>query len=281
MTTGERARFFRSAGAYADLLEARHGELRFLVSTRDTHVAQRLFERGARGEMSTLRRALEVLAAAGTPVPEGSTFVDVGANIGTTTLPAICLHEFGRAVACEPARDNAALLRCNTVLNGVDDRVRVLPIAVSDRDEAVYLHVNSSNSGGHRVVADGRRRGSELKVEACSLDTLVRRGLLVPEDVGLLWLDVQGHEAKVLAGATRLTALGVPVVLELHPTMLGAEGVATIEAIAARDYTHVHDLRRRDEEWRPADGLHELRAQLVGQQRINTFSDVLLARRES
>jgi FkbM family methyltransferase len=280
MSAKARARLFEQAGAFVDLIEARHEELRFLVSPHDQNVGGRLFVRGGRSEIRTLGRALDSLRAAGAPVPPGTTFVDVGANIGTTTVPAVCRHGFARAVACEPSRDNVALLRCNAVLNGIDQRVRVLPIAVSDREEATYLRLHPRNSGAHHVRRQGyARRRSDVKVEALPLDALVHRGIVVPAEVGLLWLDVQGHEARVLAGATQITARGVPVVLELYPSMLRDDGMATIQAIADGHYTHFRDLRGpQSDEWLPSRRLPELRAMLENGTG-SSFTDILLVRK--
>jgi hypothetical protein len=61
--------------------------------------------------------------------------------------------------------------------------------------------------------------------------------------VGLLWLDVQGHEGHVLRGARSLTSLGTPVVLEFYPYILRrSRGMPMLSDVAAKRYTHFIDL---------------------------------------
>lgn len=271
-----RAAFFAEAAAFADLVEARHGSMRFLVGTGDMAVGRRLFERGTRGEFKTLARAMELLASAGAPVPPGKTFVDVGANIGTTTVPALIAHGFANALACEPLAENVRLLRCNALLNGVATRLRALQVAISDRTEIVHMLVRPSNSGGGRVLPAGQRgEGIRQKVKTRPLDQLATRRILDSEQVGMVWLDVQGHEGRVLAGARSVTANGPPIVLELHPGMLGDDGLAMVQEVALRDYTHLVDLRERSPVWCPVSAFGELCAVLQAEGR---FTDVLIAR---
>ena len=56
-----------------------------------------------------------------------------------------------------------------------------------------------------------------VTVPVRSVDSLVAEGLIEPARLGLVWIDVQGHEAHVLAGAQRLLEQGVPTVIEVWP----------------------------------------------------------------
>jgi FkbM family methyltransferase len=44
-----------------------------------------------------------------------------------------------------------------------------------------------------------------------TLDTLAEEGTVDVDEVGLLWLDVEGHELDVLTGATTLLERSVPM----------------------------------------------------------------------
>ena len=48
-----------------------------------------------------------------------------------------------------------------------------------------------------------------LEVATVTVDSLVG-----PDEVGLLWIDVEGHEAEVLAGAAAVVAGGARIVVE-------------------------------------------------------------------
>ena len=47
------------------------------------------------------------------------------------------------------------------------------------------------------------------------MDELAADGVFDPASVGMLWLDVEGHEVHVLAGASTVLAHSPPLVMEL------------------------------------------------------------------
>ncbi|MEA2220456.1 MAG: hypothetical protein QOJ35_3082, partial [Solirubrobacteraceae bacterium] len=162
----------------------------------------------------------------------GRTVLDIGANIGTTTVPL--LRRFGarRAIAIEPEPFNQRMLALNCLDNGVLDRVAIHAIALSDRDGEVTLALSESNFGDHRVLVDGERvagdfdeqRRTTVRVPARRLDTLVEQGDVDVGALGLVWIDAQGHEGQILAGARRLLGGPVPIVTELWPYGLRRHG---------------------------------------------------------
>jgi FkbM family methyltransferase len=180
----------------------------------------------------------------------GRLFVDVGANIGTSTISALLRHGFAGAVAAEPEPENHRLLRMNLVLNDVDDLVKALPVALSDVPGSIELVIDPENSGAHRVIPAGGD-GSWVNADArivtvprTTLDDLVAAGVIDPAEAGLLWLDVQGHEAHVIAGGGELLRRGVPIVLEFHPGMLRESGALDhLIALLESNYDRFVDLR--------------------------------------
>lgn len=253
----ERERFFRSAAEFAPgvLVDTAWGC--FAVSTTDLTVGRDLFARGARRDMKMVRRVVQVLRRLGQGWRlERSTFVDVGANVGTTTVAALHKLPFVRAVACEPEPGNLRLLRANVGLNDLGGRVLVRAAAVGESSGTLELVVDPSNSGGHYVGSGPGARSTPVT----TLDALAREGAFKPRDVGLIWLDVQGHEGYVLAGASRLRARGVPVLFELYPEGLGTEGLACLVAHTAAPYTHLLDMRRLDRDTDPAAALQPVTA---------------------
>ncbi len=280
-----RARFFDLAAGFTPVLGVKaKGGATYLVSTEDRRLGMRLFSHRQRSEMIVLRQALKVLAELGLADRAiRGTFVDVGANIGTSTITALLEHGFRDALACEPAPGNYRLLRLNAMLNGLDDRVRTVPAAVSDREGPLHLSLHRANSGGNAVVATGTKKpprwDSTIAVEGTTLDALVKSGVLVAEDVGLVWIDVQGHEGHVLQGASSLVERGVPIVLEFHPGMLSrAGGLHGLEEAVAAHYEQVIDLRcvsRERLDKRPSSAIEELSAAYSSRER-GKMTDLLL-----
>lgn len=241
-----REQFFDEAAERSPLLMATTKHGRYLVSTADRVVGRGLFAKEFRPEMSSLRHVARLLAAdPQLPSPKGSTFVDVGANIGTTSVTALRAG-FGRAVALEPSPQNVELLRLNALLNGVADEIEIFAAAVSDQPGEVQLQLSSTNWGDHRVVAASSPDGDAVTVQAVTLDQLVMDGTIRPEEVGLLWIDVQGYEGHVVAGAARLLEHRPATVLELWPEGLSAAGgLESLLDVVGQTYPRFVDLRER------------------------------------
>ncbi|MGH9164511.1 MAG: hypothetical protein ACRDZW_03220, partial [Acidimicrobiales bacterium] len=128
--SGLRGLRFHRAGRYSSLLLTPFGDGQLLVDGRDEEIGRVVFMTGGY-ERIYMRMAMDYLTSRGrAPVP-GSAFVDVGANIGTSTVDALLHFGFGRAVCVEPDAANLRLLRLNVTLNGLEDRVEILPLALS------------------------------------------------------------------------------------------------------------------------------------------------------
>lgn len=134
-----------------------------------------------------------------------STVLDVGANIGLSTL--LLARLTGRVVAYEPSPPNVALLRQNLLLNGIRN-VEVVAAAVSDRPGTLRLHVAQFGAGSH-VVAAGHVAGATIptvEVPALPLDEQD----LPP--IAFIKIDAEGHEPDVLAGARELLERDRPLI---------------------------------------------------------------------
>jgi FkbM family methyltransferase len=238
----------------------------FVVATSDAHIGKHLFVKRSRPEFRVLRRAVTVIELLlGEDALADRLFLDVGANIGTSTICALLTHGFGSAVAFEPEEVNYRLLRANVHLNGLDDRVRCMRVGVSDEPGTANLVV-PPEAGGHSWIAldadrienleRSRPRRADLgahemvplevtEVEVIALNGLVDEGVIEPEAVGMLWIDAEGHEGHILRGATALADRGVPIVFEFEPANLDLRGGGVkVREVAESSYTHFIDLRR-------------------------------------
>lgn len=221
-------------------------------------------------EQSVMQAALRILEerSGRRPFLEGTTFVDVGANLGSSVIPAVKLFGAARGIAFEPAPANYDVLRCNLILNGVEDLVDAHALALSDHDGHDTLELSGDNSGDHRIRDDGRRGGGAngatnghgalfdettrhvISVPAARLDTFLEQGRIDAERLGLVWVDVQGHEAQVLAGAEALLAArpGLPFVIEFWPYGLRrASGLDQLCATIAGTFRTVIDVRASEQ----------------------------------
>lgn len=220
----------------------------YTVSTRDRGPGRRLFVSREPPEFDVLARAVRILGERGDDV-RGSIIVDVGANIGTTTIPALGVHGFARALAFEPDPENAELLRENVALNGLEGRVEIVEAAVTDQRSRVRFGRGGPEAGGWRagagslLAADAKRRET-IEVESVTLDGALAASGVEPAEVGLVWLDVQGLEGQVVRGASRLVEARRPLVFAARRRKLErAGGVEILSRRIGDTYAAVSELR--------------------------------------
>lgn len=191
----------------------------------------------ARGARLELDLAREKAYWAGTYEPEvqdflarvlapGAVFYDVGGHIGFFSVLAARLG--ARVVTFELLPENVSRIRRNAALNGLE--IEVVKAAAWDSSEGVSLVAGDSSSEWRAAPA-----GSSGSV---SLDEFA--ALHPPPDV--IKIDVEGAEARVLAGAARLLAERRPIVIcEVH----GREERELVRQLL-RDY----DVETLGNEWR-------------------------------
>jgi FkbM family methyltransferase len=267
-----RHRFFYDARAFTPCLGAEAGSATYIVSTADKNIGRALVVRGRRKEHRHLALSLALVADAGLDTRR-NLFLDVGANIGTTAIAAMADHGFRRVLAFEPAPDNFRLLRANAVLNDLDDRMFMRAVAVSDAETTAILDVRSANAASHWLVPGGTERPGRARVPTARLDQLLELTGVGAEDVDLLWIDVEGHEGQVFAGAASLLAIPVPTVFELSPRHLRRAGGLELVLEHVQRFTHLVDLRHPEAGPLPADRIATLLDRYEGY-----FTDVLAYR---
>ena len=129
--------------------------------------------------------------------------VDVGANLGYFSLMAAALGH--RVVALEPMGRNAAKLQASIARNvGFSELIALYQYAAASRaDEVVALAATHESNQGNGQIS---RRQPVFAEGVYGIDYVqtVRLDDVVDEDVLFLKIDVEGFEAEVLNGASRL-----------------------------------------------------------------------------
>jgi FkbM family methyltransferase len=249
-----REAFFAAAGDATPYVAVEVGDEIFFVATDDTGVGRRVFVRGKRRDMTMLANGLAELATRGIEPPPDPVFVEVGANMGTTTVMALRRHGFATAVALEPSPQNVWLCRLNLVANGLQDRVTLLPFAASDRGGEMDLVIGSGNRGGHRVRPSGSDHPAKAgSVRSVTLDGLVEDGTIDPARAGLLWCDAAGHDVYAVLGASRLVEARVPMIVNVSRGIVGETREAFVSLLTPH-YAEIVELRKARRTL-PIDGL--------------------------
>lgn len=189
---------------------AEHRE-KYVVAMEDKVIGREIFLHGAY-DLCKLENAVELLRKEGVNRPRH--LIDVGANIGTITIPALTRKFFDSATAIEPHPRNLQLLRANIALNDIFDCVEIVNrVAASETGVSLLLAESRTNSGNHRISDSG------IHVRAVRLDDLD-----LPSVNCLLWMDIEGYEGHALDGAKYLLSSGIPLVSEFNPEFLRNSG---------------------------------------------------------
>ena len=164
---------------------------------------------------------LDVQRVLDAAVPEGSVVYDVGAHLGFFALGAARLAgQSGHVVAFDGDPDNVVRLRENALYNHLEGRLEVVHAAVWSSSASAGIPFRRGiepraqggvESNGHRPILGS---ADLITVPVITLDEFIARGGLLPD---VIKIDVEGGEAEVLRGGTRLFATKRPIIVaEVH-----------------------------------------------------------------
>ncbi len=272
-----RAYIYEAVSPLVPSFEIQSGDARFVLNTSDREVSRILFVRGEydRPLLSAVHELLSRVDGRQFSLEE-RLFLDIGANLGSATVEAMVHFGAAGGIAFEPDPVNFSFLQRNLAANGLIGHVDAHQLALSDRTGSVAFELSPDNAGDHRVRLDGEPLATALgeaerevvEVEATTLDQLCDDGTVDLGRVGLAWIDVQGHEPNMLAGAEQLTGAEIPLVVEYSPYHLGTSGgLDRFDEIVTTHYTHLIDTDHgRDgvgSALKPISELASIRSRLV------------------
>lgn len=142
----------------------------------------------------------------------GGTYLDIGANIGLTTIP-VARDPNVKCLAFEPEPTNFTFLEANVRQNCHNCNVDVFQTALYKERARLSFSLNSTNIGDHKIAKVSGVDESQIEVEAMPLDDFSANidGTIAVK------IDTQGAEPFVIAGGARVLAQASLVVLEFSP----------------------------------------------------------------
>ena len=140
-------------------------------------------------------------------IPEGGVFADVGANVGSYSIPLARRRPDLSILAFEPSALTVAILHRNAEKNRVAERIEIRPEALWSEGGSVPL---TTRLGGENFVAKGRVSGPAVeRVPATTLDDVFGHGGCVDA----IKCDVEGAELAVLRGGEKVIETSRPLLL--------------------------------------------------------------------
>jgi FkbM family methyltransferase len=247
------------------LMYTKFGAEHFVIDTRDKGgMPKQIFADGTY-DFSDFTQTLELLKQHNVYPGSPTLLIDVGANIGPVCIIAVARGYSKRAIAIEPEPHNCRLLRANVALNGLTETISVRESACGRFDnETLDLELSDDNLGDHRIgLGDLSERDNEdkrhkIQIQSNTLDTLCH---VEPAENTLIWMDTQGYEGYVLAGARRWLDAGTPLVMEFDPYLMKRVNSFGLMKAALANYAGFHDLWQNPTRFRPISELDALYAE--------------------
>jgi len=147
--------------------------------------------------------------------------LEVGGHHGLYTVVAARVYPNARIVSMEPSLDAIAVLRSQVRLNGLQDRVEVVPAAIGRRAGIAVLSHDPTGSWGATLFAPDEVVKTEVVVTLPLADVLFGR---VPD---LVKSNAEGAEFELVPQLEQLSDRPRVLVLAVHPEFGEVEGLRT------------------------------------------------------
>ncbi len=188
------------------MIQTRFGKFKIRPRTSDAANVSPAFERRDINHLIRLTRSLQAQA-------KKTTFLDVGGDIGTYSI--LMGNRFpGLNITCfEPISQSIKLIKENLELNGLSERVQLMPYALGNIEgKEVEIALNVAAPGSSTATIDEKMSLDEraFQIEKFKIRTLDKNilPLLDGFDAVIMKIDVEGMEQAVLEGARSLLKSG-------------------------------------------------------------------------
>jgi FkbM family methyltransferase len=184
------------------------------VRSIKTHDGAQLFYRLNRGDLQGIREVwFDQAYRLPFSVRQG-TLLDLGANIGLTSVWLARRYGFDRVVAVEPDRSNIVVLKRNLLVNRINAEVIEAAVGASDGTANFSAHIYSNQ--GH-LAAEG------IEVKLLSAKSVLDSAMV--EQVELAKVDIEGSEQQLFFGPKDWLASVRSMIVEFHPPKVDYVGL--------------------------------------------------------
>lgn len=165
-----------------------------------------------------------------------STVLDIGANIGNHSL--YFADYFSKCISFEPNPRTFSVLEINSKLVA---NIVPMNIGLSDKKGAASLYTNFNNVGASSLSDDWNETvDNSCDIQLDRIDDVIGR----EEKIGLIKMDVEGHEWFALKGAEKTIKNNKPVIIfEHNPAEYGNEKdvISLLKDYGYNDYYEIVD----------------------------------------
>ena len=136
--------------------------------------------------------------------------LDIGANIGNHSIFFSDLFE--TVYSFEPNPLTYEVLKINSKYACDRKNIKAFKLGISNKNKKVYFRNNLFNSGNSSIISEedfNKNKNNAFKVDVVSLDNI---DLLEGRKIGLIKIDIEGHELNALKGAENLIKKHKPII---------------------------------------------------------------------
>ncbi len=176
-------------------------------------------------------------------INEGDLIIDIGANIGDTTVPmALCAGKTGLTLAFDPNPFVFKILQKNATLN--TNKVNIFPLryAISEEEEDFFF-ISSEASFGNGGISRTREsiHGKFVypeKIKGINLSEFLKREY--PQwlqKLSFIKIDTEGYDKEIIKSISDLISASKPVIIaESFDKSTPAEKMELYDSIAKHNY---------------------------------------------
>jgi FkbM family methyltransferase len=163
-------------------------------------------------------------------------FVDLGANIGLTSLWIHSKYGCERIIAIEPDKGNAQVARENFALNDVPGEV--IEAAIGPRDGIARFACNSlSNLGKVVCTTQPAAAHATVDIQMISMATVLEK-LSDDSCIDLLKIDIEGGEQELFQeNSCKWLAKVNAIIIEFHPGLVDCDTL--VRHLEQRGFDHI------------------------------------------
>ncbi|MGB0920012.1 MAG: FkbM family methyltransferase [Alphaproteobacteria bacterium] len=170
----------------------------------------------------------------------GKAALELGANIGTQTIYMHLSGCFDKVVAVEADPQTARLLDINIADNGFSDRTHIVAKAIGAENGTATFYQSEKERGRNSLLA--KANGSAIDVPMVTLETLFADCGVAADDIGFVWLDLEGFEFEVMQQIVAVLPGDVPIFTEFSPQKYGVEKTDAFVELIRAHYTDSYQV---------------------------------------
>ena len=184
------------------------------------YIGRKIFRKG-HFERHHVTRLLAVLRDRGLPA-DGKVMLELGGNIGTQTIYFALDKSFARIVSIEPDPRNFKLLQTNIAQNGLEVQITAVNCAAGDTEGEIDFFQHVNNHGKSSMMRNSPK-DIRITVPVRPVSSILADLGIPDDDIGLVWMDIEGYEPVAIRSMRGLLARRVPIYTEFTPKFYGVE----------------------------------------------------------